>query len=466
MHKAFIPCLVLTALAMSPDLTGAQGQDAGQSAGLVWNGSVEQKISGLMTVWAEAKFNFPFFDRRPGLNWDEKVKEYIPRVIAAHDLAGYYRVLAEFAALLKDGHTAVNPPGWPFPPGMDKPPVELQAIEGKFVVARVGDTAEADAQHIGPGLEVLEIDGTPIAGYLAEHVLRYESRGTKQADESIELWHVLDGPKGSVTSLKVKDLQGATRTVTLTRDSTTRGGSTFQWRFIDWYTAQQPVDARMIGNGVLYIRLANFGDEKLVGEFEKVFDATRWRAVRGVIVDVRYNPGGDSDVAYAIVSHFIDRPVKAGIWRSPKYVPAHRGWNFKPEWEEGTTGAEFIRPRAGARYSGPLVILTGPATYSAAEDFIVPLHAAGRAVLVGEMTAGSTGNPLRVPLPGGGNFRVVTLDCRYPDGREFVGIGILPDVEVHPTQADVASGHDRVLARALDVIEAGEVPRLARVVGG
>ena len=458
MHRAFIPWLVLAALVVGANGAGAQGQNTGQDAGLVWNGSVEQKISGLMTVWAEAKFNFPFFDRRPGLNWDEKVKEYIPRVIAAPDLASYYKVLTEFAALLKDGHTAVNPPGWPFPPGMDKPAVELQAVEGKFVVARTGDTAEIDAQHIRPGLEVLEIDGTPVRDYFAEHVLRYESRGTKQADESIELWHILDGPKGSVTSLKVKDLQGATRTVTLTRDSTNRDGSPFQWRFIDWYTAQHPVDARMIDKGVLYIRLANFDDEKLVEAFQKMFDATEWPAVRGVIVDVRYNPGGNSDLAYAIVSHFINRPVKSGIWRSPKYIPAHRSWNFEPEWQEGTTGAEFIQPRAGTRYSGPLVVLTGSATYSSAEDFIVPLHAAGRAILVGEKTAGSTGNPLRVPLPGGGNFRVVTLECRYPDGREFVGIGIQPDVEVHPTQADIASGRDRVLVRAIDVIATGQSP--------
>ena len=67
-------------------------------------------------------------------------------------------------------------------------------------------------------------------------------------------------------------------------------------------------------------------------------------------------------------------------------------------------------------------------------------------VLVGERTAGSTGNPLRVPLPGGGNFRVVTVRCVYPDGREFVGTGIQPDIEVHPTQQDIHDGYDRVLA--------------------
>jgi C-terminal processing protease CtpA/Prc len=40
----------------------------------------------------------------------------------------------------------------------------------------------------------------------------------------------------------------------------------------------------------------------------------------------------------------------------------------------------------------------------------------------------------------------------YPDGREFVGVGIIPDVEVHPTAADIAAGHDVVLEKGLEVL--------------
>lgn len=445
-----VACLVLLALAAAPGVSRGQQPDA--AAGLAWTGSVEQKVAGLMTVWAEAKFNFPFFDRLPDLDWDARVQECIPRVIAAPDIDSYYKVLTELAALLKDGHTAVNPPGWPFPPGMDKPPLELQVVDGKFFVARTGATAEIAVQRVRPGLEVLAIDGSPVRDYFRAHVLRYESRGTPQADDSIELWHILDGPKGSTTSLRVRDLDGAERSVTLTRDSATRGGAPFQWRLIDWYTAQPPVDARMLGGGIFYIRVCNFDDETLVEQFDTIFDGADWAAIRGVTLDLRFNPGGSSDLAQAIASHFIDQPIKNEVWRSRKYVPAHRSWGFAPEWEEGTVGPALIQPRDGRRYSGPLVVLTGPSTYSSAEDFLVPLHAAGRVVLVGERTAGSTGNPLRVQLPGGGNFRVVTVRCSYPDGREFVGVGIPPDVEVHPTRADLASGHDRVLARALEVI--------------
>jgi len=76
-----------------------------------------------------------------------------------------------------------------------------------------------------------------------------------------------------------------------------------------------------------------------------------------------------------------------------------------------------------------------------------------RAILVGEITAGSTGNPHRVQLPGGGNFRVVTLRTLYPDGKEWVGIGIKPNVEVHTTQKDIYEGNDPVLSKAIEVLK-------------
>lgn len=115
---------------------------AGESSNNAWDGTVEQKVMGLMTVWSEAKYNFPFFDQRPELNWDDKVREYLPRAIAAEDMDSYYDVLCEFAALLKDGHTAVNRPGGPLNPANDWPPLEIQVVGGQYVVVRFAETDE------------------------------------------------------------------------------------------------------------------------------------------------------------------------------------------------------------------------------------------------------------------------------------------------------------------------------------
>jgi hypothetical protein len=416
-----------------------------------WTGSVEQKLWGLMTIWAEAKFNFPYFDRIPDIDWDAKVQEYIPRVMSADSLDSYYEVLMEFAALLKDGHTQVVPPWMFVKPGHDHPPVELQVAEDKFFVARTGDTEEIRKQRIFPGLEILEIgEHVPVRTYLKENILRFNSRGTPQADETIGLIGILSGPMNSQVPLKVKDPDGTVRQVSLTRNSRDKDGHTFQWRWVRWYMFDPLIETRMVNPDICYIRISNFGNEKVVEEFQKVFERLDLSRIKGIILDIRYNPGGDSTHAYSLISFLTDQPLKAAKWKSLSYVPAHRSWGRPTGWLEG--GPSVIEPRNGKKYTGPLAVLTGPGTFSAAEDFLVPLQYSKRAVLVGEKTAGSTGNPINIPLPGGGRFMVVSKRDMFPDGREFVGIGIQPDVEVRPTQKDLLKGTDPILLKGIDVI--------------
>jgi len=415
-----------------------------------WTGSVEQKLWGLMTVWSEAKFNFPYFDRIPNINWDSTVQTYIPRVINADNLDAYYEVLMEFAALLKDGHTAVVPPWMFVKPGYDVPPVELQVVEDKFIIARIGDTEEIRVQKIIPGLEVLEINNVPVRNYLNENFLRFNSFGTPQANETIGLIGILSGLKDSKISLKVKEQNGIERILFLTRNSSDKNGIPFLWRSILWFMFDPLIETRMINSDICYIRISNFGNEKVVEEFFRVLDNQDISKIKGIILDVRYNLGGNSTNAYNVVSSLTNETLKAGKWKSLSYVPAYRSWGRPTSWIEGEPS--IIEPRIGKTYAGSLVVLTGPGTFSAAEDFLVPLKYSRRALLVGEKTGGSTGNPIVVQLPGGGMFKVVSKRDMFPDGLEFVGIGILPDVEIHPTQQDLLDGTDSVLEKGIDII--------------
>jgi C-terminal processing protease CtpA/Prc len=78
-----------------------------------------------------------------------------------------------------------------------------------------------------------------------------------------------------------------------------------------------------------------------------------------------------------------------------------------------------------------------------------------RGKIVGEASGGSTGQPLFFELPGGGNARVCTKRDTYPDGTEWVGNGIAPDILVRPTVADIRAGRDTVLERALELLKSG-----------
>jgi carboxyl-terminal processing protease len=204
------------------------------------------------------------------------------------------------------------------------------------------------------------------------------------------------------------------------------------------------------------VRIAHFLDPALEQEFLDLIDGVDASAVKGIVIDLRYTLGGQSAIAEKMISSLIDQPVSAAIWKYPHHIAAYRSWGREPVWSEES---HLIPPRDGKRYPGPLVLLTGGITYSTAEDFVLSLHYSGRAVLVGGKTAGSSGNPIQVPLPGGGVFEVATFKAFYPDGREYVGIGIQPDVEIYPTREDIRSGTDPVLEKGIEVIRNWEAYR-------
>ena len=87
-----------------------------------------------------------------------------------------------------------------------------------------------------------------------------------------------------------------------------------------------------------------------------------------------------------------------------------------------------------AIYDGPLQILISRNTMSAAEDFAAMFKSNHRGVLIGEPTSGSTGTPCMISLRCGGRAQVVSVGYRLIDGTEFIGKGIMPDIET-----DVAS---------------------------
>lgn len=411
-----------------------------------WDNTLAQKAWGLMQVWGTVKYNFAFFDQVPDLDWDAAVQASIPRVLAAGNREEYYRRLNELTALLHDGHTTVLSPSL-LNGENDNPAVEFQVVQNAILLVRTGETEELRAQGIEVGMELVAVEGVPAREYLEQNVLRYYSGSTKQNGEALGMFLLLNGPKNSRVRLTLKDATDRTRTVTLMRNSVDHDGRAFRQRIFDY---SRLVESRMLGDRIAYLRLATFGVEQLVEDFDTELDGLDLDELKGLILDLRYNSGGDDRNAYPIVSRLIDRPVLGSTWTTRRYLPAFASWG-EPE---GSYHGDTIRiePSIRKRYGGPLVILTGPNTMSTSEDFLIPLDYSGRALLIGEATAGTTGNPVDVSLPGGAILKVCSKRDVYPDGREFVGIGIEPDITVHPTVAGIRADRDEVLEKAIEVL--------------
>jgi carboxyl-terminal processing protease len=419
-----------------------------------WTGTIEQKISGLFTIWAQTKFAFPHRERLDILDWDSKVREFIPRIVEAKDIESYYSLLMELTSLLQDSHTEVVPPWGRFTPGFDIPAIELIVINDKFYIIRTGDTGEIRNQGIVPGMEILEVgDGIPISQYFQENVLRYYTRGSKRANNRVLVYYLLYGPKDSKIKLMVRDSEKKTKLVELTRNATSGSGPIFMYTFVK-YSFANMIESRFLTDGILYVNLPNFQNEnkKVKEDFLKLIDNTDPDSIKGMIIDLRYNLGGSHSILHPIVSRLIDSIVKTPTNNFFKYTAAYLPWGkekayswHKQDWE--------VFPSDGKRYKGAIVLLIGPYTHSSAEDMVIELSQTGRCVTVGEPTAGGAGGGLSFSLPGGGSFAVSSFKATYPDGTDYMDSGIQPDYEIQTELEDILGGKDRVLEKAVEVLK-------------
>jgi carboxyl-terminal processing protease len=102
-------------------------------------------------------------------------------------------------------------------------------------------------------------------------------------------------------------------------------------------------------------------------------------------------------------------------------------------------------------FHGRLIILIDGGCISACEDLVEPFKDNGRATLVGEATQGSAGVPYTYDFHNGMSLKISVKREYFPDGSEFEGVGIKPDIEVHPTIDDFRNGRDPVLEKALEL---------------
>ena len=417
-----------------------------------WNGSSEEKLWGLMTIWAQTKFSFPHIERLKTLGWDERVQSFIPRILEARDIETYYRELAELTAALEDSHTEVIPPWGRFTPGYDNPQIEVRVIDDRFYIVGIGDVAEISSQGILPGMEILSVGaGIPIGDYFRDSVLAFHSRGSKRANEALLPFYLFYGPKGEKLALRLRRKDGTILMVELTRDSAQRDGSPFMYTFVK-HSFAAAIETRSLPGGLVYVNIPNFQSENssIRTGFLALIDRLDYSVVNGFVIDLRNNLGGAYEVLQPIVASLIGASVKAPTNRYFSYTAAQIPKGSDPitwsasDWE--------IAPRKGKRYFGPLAILIGPLTHSSAEDMVIELSQTGRCLTIGEATSGGAGGSLTFPLPGGGSYQVSSFKATWPDGREYMSTGLVPDIYSAPTLDDILAGKDIVLERAIQVL--------------
>lgn len=396
-----------------------------------------QRIAGLSLFWSEAKYNFAWWDHVPDLNWDRVYLDNLPRVMAASTLHDYYDVLMRVAPLLCDGHTNIYPPEALMDEFYAAPPVRTELVENRVLITELrSPRARSYGLHVGD--EIVAVDGIESRRYAEERVAPYVSASTPQ-DRTVRMYgyQFLKGDHRRPVRLRVRNAIGQEREFTLSRenDPGVQPRPAFEWRHLD--------------GGIEFLAVNEFEDDKGVKALEE--SQQRLQAAHGLIIDLRNNGGGSSTSGMQLLSCLTDRPVPVERSLVRVYVPTFRAWQGPYDWWDTLPDETYHGPHAQV-FGGPVVLLIGPRTFSAAEDCAVSFKAMNRGIVMGEPSGGSTGQPLVFKLPGGGTARICSKRDVGPYGNEFVGHGIAPDVVVTATVADVQAGRDGVVIRAVQVL--------------
>ena len=394
--------------------------------------SQADKVAGLSELWAQAKFGFANFWHVPQLNWDQTYRDFIPQVLNTTSTLAYYQVLQRFYAQLQDGHSNVYFPKQIYDE-MARLPLHTRLIDGHMLVLGSRDPG-ADLQGLKPGDEILTINGMPAVAWAAKTVGPFASASSPQdRDTRVFEYAPFIGMIGSTYTLQA-----------LTPD-----GERTEHRFTlaeDKPSPKLPFSFRMLPGHIAYVALNEFEDE---------IDATEWdkhwpeiSKAHGVILDIRENGGGSSSVGGHVLATLIDKPAPASLSRSTRWIATYRAWG---DLERPLRfPLNTVEPDKTKHFSGKVVLLTSPRTFSAGEDLAVAFKQARRGLIIGEPTGGSTGQPLSFPLPGGGSARICTKHDSFADGTDFVGVGVQPDVPVHLSRQVVIMDKDPVLQAAVD----------------
>ena len=186
--------------------------------------------------------------------------------------------------------------------------------------------------------------------------------------------------------------------------------------------------------GLGYLRISSFGgytqanhyvtDEAALNQsLNAVFTTARTRALRGLIVDVRDNPGGDDALGIQVASRLTAKPYLA-------YAKRARN---DPDDPSGHTRLQsiIVTPAHEGTYEGPVVLLTSDLTVSAGETFTqAMLGRTPRPTRIGAATQGVFSDVLNRTLPNGWTFGLPNEEYLTSNGKTFDGRGIPPDIAV------------------------------------
>jgi hypothetical protein len=194
-----------------------------------------------------------------------------------------------------------------------------------------------------------------------------------------------------------------------------------------------------------YIRILELEDvkkRKLTSALDRI--ARDFKDLDGFIIDIRDCPGGEDDIAIAIIDRFCDRK-RVAFHRKTKIGPGED--DFKPlrTW--------YLEPQGDVQFTGPIVLLTCDSVFSGGEAFALAIKQLPHVTIIGDHTNGIFSYTLDKKLPNGWEYCLSYQVYFSAYMVCYEGKGVPVDIELLNKKADIENGIDPLITRALEVLK-------------
>jgi carboxyl-terminal processing protease len=243
--------------------------------------------------------------------------------------------------------------------------------------------------------------------------------GKETIDMSIDYAvSLIRGPKGTQVTLTIfRDGWEKPKDITITRDE-------IHIQSVSW---------KMINN-LAYFKVSAFNGET-ISRFASAAQEALLKNPKGIILDLRNNPGGYFDAAIALASYWLPKD---------SLVVIQKGQKDEKE--------EFFSQGPGLFKDFPTVVLVNGGSASAAEIVAGAIQDFGQGKIIGEKTFGKGSVQNFIPLNDGSSLKITVAEWLTPKGRSINKEGIIPDIEVKLTKEDFDSERDPQLERAIELL--------------
>jgi carboxyl-terminal processing protease len=298
------------------------------------------------------------------------------------------------------------------------------------VISPIEDTPAFKA-GIKPGDLIIKLDDTPVKGMSLNDAVK-KMRGK---------------PNTQITLTISRKGEGAPLVVTLTRA----------------VIRVQSVKSKLIEPGYVWIRVSQFQEgtaESMVKHIEALF---RQGQVKGLVLDLRNDPGGLLHGAVAISSAFL--PPKSLVVSTDGRAEDAKKKFFASADDYARRGDDVLKNLPAAVKTVPMVVLVNGGSASASEIVAGALQDHKRAKVIGTQTFGK--GSVQTIMPLGNNTAIKLTTARYytPGGRSIQALGITPDIMVEDPSDTATRVREADLQRHLEnSLAKGEPPARAKPV--